>query len=66
MKHPHFAEQKNRNAAPLTLTDFGAEFNEESFDLTPWDMPTDRVSEDGLKGALVPSLHRWIVPLSGT
>ena len=57
MKDPHLAEQDNRHATTLSLTDLSSELAKECFDVLPLDICTRRVSKDDFERASVLPLH---------
>ena len=66
VKHPNLLKQDNSYTTTCSLADFGAHFREQRLDVTPLDVAARGVGEDQFEGALVPSLHAGMVPLSGT
>ena len=66
MKHPHLIKQENRDTAAGAFFDFGAELNEEGFNIAPLNIRAGRTSKNQLDNSLMPPLHSPIVPVLGT
>ena len=66
MKHPNFLKQEDSYTTTFSLTDLTAQFCKERFNVAPLNVSTGWVSKDQFEGALVPSLHRRMVPQLGT
>ena len=66
MKHSHFFKEDYGDTTTFSLTDLGAQFYEQRFNIAPLDVPTRGAGKDQFESALVLPLHTEIVPRSGT
>jgi len=57
MEDPYLAEQDHGNTAAFALSNFCAQFREERFNVSPWDIGARRTREDQFQGALMSPLH---------
>jgi hypothetical protein len=62
VKHSHFFKHDHGYATSFSLTDFGAQFDKQRFDVAPLDVSTRGAGEDQFKSALMLPLHAQIVP----
>ena len=57
MKHPDLVKQKHPNPGTFSLVDFRSRFDEQRFDITPWNRSTDRAGKNAFQCLSVFSLH---------
>ena len=57
MKYAPFSEQPHTDAGSLSLTDIGAQLDEQSLDVPPWDVAADRAFEDCFESSPMAPLH---------
>ena len=65
MEYPPFTEQSNAFPGTFSLADFGAEFQQQHFNVSPPYVSASRMAKNCVQGALVSAFHRTIVPYSG-
>lgn len=66
MKYSHFFKQDHSYTTTFSLTDFGAQFYKQRFDIAPLNISTRGAREDQFKSSLVFPLHAEMVPQLGT
>lgn len=66
MKNPHLSKQHNSNTAARPFADLATKLEERSLDIPPGQAAADGSREDQLMGALVLSLHSFMVLETGT
>jgi len=66
VKNANFLKYDNSYTAACALADLCAKFYEERLNIAPLNIAACRASGNQFKGALMPSLHARMVPLSGT
>lgn len=57
MKDSNFSKQDNGDATPLSLCDFGAKLDEQSFNVAPLNVAACGPSKDQFEGASMPPPH---------
>lgn len=66
VKHSNFFKQDNSYTTAFSFGDFGAQLDEQRFNVAPLHVPACWSSKDQFEGALVLPLHAEMVPLTGT
>lgn len=66
VKDAHLTIQKDRDPASCPLLNFGTQFSEETFNITPLNIAAGRSRKDQFNNPLVPSLHHFMVLIFST